>query len=359
MKLKLSEIYANPFKEKLGSGLDEDTIQKLQSNLNELGMMGALPVVQINKKYHIVYGHHRVEALKREFGNDYQIEVELHKYNEDQLLRGMVIENLTQGSHPFKSEMNHLKLVRKYLLNLSTTRTGLGGRGITEKANGSIRDISHWLDKETGMVMKKSKIADILKIADNLDEEILEDVEKQSHAIGEKQDDSVGVKIASSLASIKNKQEQKQLRKAIRNSRESHQDVICKSITSYKNAPDDIKQQVLDGYIDIADIEHEIDKQQLIDEAEKRPVTVFIPNFNRRMKDFNKNVIKLEKQIEIFSEVFRSPEFKTKYNILKPKQKENLNFVIFNIRERIQNCQKEIEFFMEQLPDNVVLLEAK
>lgn len=362
MKLKLSELNPNPFKKKLGSGLDEDTIAKLQTNLDELGMMGALPIVQIGKKYHLVYGHHRVEALEREFGKEYEIEVELHKYNKDQLLKGMVIENLTQGSHPFKSEMHHLLMVREYLKSRcppSGQRREENGKFAEGKSSGTARDISRWLDKETETVMKKSKIADVFKIADNLDKEILDDVEKQSHTTGEKKDDTVGVKIASYLASIENKQEQRLLRKAIKSSRESHQDVICKSITAYKNAPSEIKQQVLDGYIDIADVEDEIDKQELKEKAEDRPKTIFIPNFARRMKDFDKNVSKLEKQIGIFSKVFHSNEFKVRYNTLKTTQKEKLNIVIFDIKERIQKCQEEIEYFMEQLPDGVILLEAK
>jgi len=130
-------------------------------------------------------------------------------------------------------------------------------------------------------------------------------------------------------------------------------------MTKYLDAPNEIKKQVRNGTIDIADIEEEIYKQLLKEKAEERPKTIFIPNFAQRMKDFDKNVAKLEKQISIFSKVFHSVQFKERYNILKPKQKKDLNFVIFDIRERIQKCQDEIDFFMKQLPENVIMLEAK
>jgi len=66
----------------------------------------------------------------------------------------MVIENLTQGSHLFKQEMNHLLVVREYLQNCPLSGQYLGKDGCGCKDAGSIRDISHWLDKSTGDVMK-------------------------------------------------------------------------------------------------------------------------------------------------------------------------------------------------------------
>ena len=235
MKLKLSELNPNPFKKQIDEGkLDEETINKIMANLNELGLMGSLPIVQIGKKYHLVNGHHRLEALKRKFGNGYQVNVELHNYDEDQLLRGMVVENLTQRSNEFHQELDNLLAIRNHLQNcpLSGQYSGKGGRGC--KDDGSIRDVANWLDKGTGDVMKRSKIGDILKIADNLDEELLDDVKKQSHATGEKDenDETIGVKVATAIASFTDKQEQKDLAKSIKNSREQHGNQVTKNLTA-------------------------------------------------------------------------------------------------------------------------------
>ena len=263
--------------------------------------------------------------------------------------------------------MNHLLVVRGYLrggmsnngmcpLSGHTLNVDKGKQGFQE-CPGNTRDISRWLDKETGTVMKKSKIADILKIADNLDEEILEDVEKQSHARGEKQDDSVGVKIATSLATFEDKQEQKDLRGAIQNSRESHQDIICKSITAYKQAPEKIKQQIRQGQLDIADVEDAITIQELHKESESR--YIFIPNFTSQMRQFDRNVMKLEDQVSLFKDIFHSTQFKEKYNVLKTNQKEKLNVAILDIHKRIKQCYDEIDFFLSQLENETVLSEGK
>ena len=67
----------------------------------------------------------------------------------------MVIENLTQRSNEFLEELDNLLVIRKHLQNcpLSGQYSGKGGRGC--KDAGSIRDVSHWLDKNSGEVMKK------------------------------------------------------------------------------------------------------------------------------------------------------------------------------------------------------------
>lgn len=367
MKIKLSELNPNPFKEKIGKGqLDEETIQKLRANLNELGMMGSLPIVQINKKYHLVYGHHRVEALKREFGKDHQIDVRLHDYNKDQLLRGMVIENLTQRYNEFHQELDNLLAIKERLSHIVTCPISgqvshiVKGKQGFQPENGSTRDISKWLDKETETVMKKSKIADILKIAENLDEELLDNVKKQSHAPGEKdeEDETIGVKVATALASFEDKQEQKDLAKAIKQSREQHGNQVTKNLTFYKNTPDEIKQKVRQGIIDLADVEFESEKQELIEEADKRPTTIFIPNFAERLREFRKDVRHLEKQVQAFSSVFHSQQFKEKYHSLKAKDKGDLNVFISSMQERIKKCYDEVEFFMQQIPDDGVLLEV-
>jgi len=349
MKLKISELNSNPFKKQIDEGkIDEETISKLMANLDELGLMGSLPIVQIGKKYHLVNGHHRLEALKRKFGNDYQINVELHSYNEDQLLRGMVVENLTQRSNEFHQELDNLLAIRKHLQNcpLSGQYSGKGGRGC--KDSGSIRDISHWLDKQTGDVMKRSKIGDILKIADNLDEKLLEDVKKQSHTPGEKDEDdeTIGIKVATLLASFTDKEEQKDLAKAIKNSREQHGNKVNKNLTIYKNAPDEIRQQVRQLHLDLADVEDAITISQPKD---KDSSVIFIPNFNSQIKQFNTDVAKLEQQVALFRDVFADKQFKIKYAELKPKQKETLDLTIVNIKSRIKNCYEEIEFFESKL----------
>jgi len=367
MKLKINQIQPNPFKKQINNGkLDEENVKKLMANIEELGLMGALPIVEQDKQYYLVYGHHRLEALKRTFGERYYINVDLKTYNEDQLLRGMVIENLTQRSNDFREELDNLQAIKKYLQNnncpLSGQKSNTGEAGRPKGYDaGSCRDIAGWLDKNTGNVMKRSKISDILRIAENLDEELLENVKKQSHAAGEKDGDEeiIGVKIATILSSFKDKQEQKDLAKAIKQSREQHGNKVAINITAYKEASEEIKEEVRNGKIDLADVKDETDKNILREEEGKRPRTIFIPNFNQRMNDFNNNVETLERQVKIFSKIFHSEDFKQRYYTLKPKQQTNLNVNIFNIKKRVKECYDEITYFMEQISDRTILLEGE
>lgn len=123
MKLKISELKPNPYKKEINKGeFDEETIAKITINLDELGLMSPLPVFKKKNQFFLVFGHHRLEALRRKHGNDYLIDVELKDYSEDQILRGMVVENLTQRNNEFREELDNLLAIRKYLQNKTDVR---------------------------------------------------------------------------------------------------------------------------------------------------------------------------------------------------------------------------------------------
>ena len=263
MKLKLKQLNPNPFKKRINKGkLDEQQIEKIKSNLKDLGLMGALPIFKKDDKYYLINGHHRTEALKRTFGKDYEVEVVNHNYNEEQILRGMVIENLTQRANDFKEEVENLTAIRDYLKSnvqqVNETKESKRGRlneGRPEES-GSIRNIIHWLNKN-GEVMSIGKISSLLNIHDRLDPELLSKVEKQSHATGEKEGETIGVKDAIALSSFEDKQEQKDLSKALLKSREQHGNLKMKNMTDYKESSEEIKKKVRKGLIDLADVKEE------------------------------------------------------------------------------------------------------
>ena len=123
MKLKLSELNPNPFKKEINKGkLNEEVIHRIKANIKELGLMGSIPIFKKDNKYYLINGHHRVEALKRVFGKEYEVEVVKHNYNEEQILRGMVVENLTQRANDFKEEVENLTAIRDYLKSNSVQR---------------------------------------------------------------------------------------------------------------------------------------------------------------------------------------------------------------------------------------------
>ena len=287
MKIKINQLKPNPFKKQIAKGrLDEDQVKRIMSNMKELGLMGALPVFKKGNDYHLINGHHRTEALKRQFGKNHEVEVVVHNYSEEQVLRGMIVENLTQRANDFKEEVENLKAIKGYLKKnvavqpLNTKRKDgqdLRPQNISEQ--GSIRDIISWLNKN-GEVMSIGKISSLLKIEDKLDPELYDRVEKASHAGGTKEGETIGVKDATALSSIEDKEEQKDMAKALLDTREQHGNRKNKNITLYKNAPEEVKQQVRSGAIDLADIELAIVNHNL---KEKKRNTVTIEDIGKKI----------------------------------------------------------------------------
>ena len=116
MKMKISDLHPNPFKKNLAGGkLNPEQVKKIRANIKELGLMGSLPIVKIDGKYCLVSGHHRIEALRQEFGKTYEVECTLHNYSEENMLRGMIVENLTQRAGEFREETDNLVIIRKML----------------------------------------------------------------------------------------------------------------------------------------------------------------------------------------------------------------------------------------------------
>ena len=150
MKRKLSELNNNPYKKQINEGkLNEEQIEKLSKNLDELGLMGSIPIVQRDKKYFIVNCHHRVEALKRKFGEDFEVEVTLHDYSDSQLLQGMVIENLTQRNNDFREELENVNAVKHFLesrVRTSDTVQKHDDNGRFTSIPGDARSISDFLN---------------------------------------------------------------------------------------------------------------------------------------------------------------------------------------------------------------------
>ena len=93
---------------------------------------------------------------------------------EEQILRGMIIENLTQRANEFKEEVENLTAIRNYLKKTAVqpvnTHLSDGRKAPPQniQEQGSIRNIIAWLNK-SGEVMSVGKVSSLLNIYDNLD----------------------------------------------------------------------------------------------------------------------------------------------------------------------------------------------
>jgi hypothetical protein len=249
MKLQLSQLQPNPFKKEINNGkLNETQIDAIRANLKELGLMGSLPVFQKDGQYFLISGHHRVEALKREFGKQYQIEVTIHDYSEDNILRGMIVENLSQRGNDFREELENVVLIQKHLETACSPneQARKDVKGIND--NGSVRDIANWLNKH-GTVMAIGRISQLISMHSNLAPEVLEKVKKASPG-GDIEPGTIPQKDAIALTHIQ-PEEQEKLANIVLNSGITDGIERTKLINTYRDLPEDERKEVLEGTKDI------------------------------------------------------------------------------------------------------------
>jgi len=376
MKLKISELSPNPFKKFIRNGeMDKDRVEVLKESIEH----GTLPehffARKFNNAFQLTSGHHRIEALNQAKGKDYQVDVTLVNFSDEQMLVDMVRENITQRDTDFHDTGESIILARSWLESKASNVKQFDNtmkkdkQGIThvKGTEGSIqtpdsyRSIAKFLSKN-GKSICYETVRNYLDIYDTLDPKLIERIKRTTHAgIVGISDEDIGVKEALAVSrATDDKKEQEELIEALHRSDRGR---AYELIPKYKSAPDEIKQKVLKGEIDIVDIESASLDQEIKDYNKDNPRSEFIPNFAGRLKQFDKDVYILEKQVKAFSMVFHDKRFKERYATLKPKQQDSLHGLIFDISKRVKKCYEEVEYFKNLLNipvnKNIGLLEEK
>lgn len=364
MKLKLSELNANPFKKEINGGkLNKAQVDKIKSNLEELGFMGSLPVFKKNNEYFLISGHHRKQALIEVFGDDYLVEVDIKDYTEEQIFKGMVIENLTQRGGEFAETKNNLLAIENYLnnnpeiltrLRESRKREGKNEGMKTEYKNKAVaKDVCYWIDKEKNEIIYHDEVTNYLNIAHVLVNELQDVIEKKHDKPQSERDnpDTINYSQAVILSKFDDYQEQMDLVKQLKESPEQRVREQAKLISIYKDASDSIKQQIRNQELDISDIEREVVAEKMDESTNDNEKTKydFSPSFDRRLNNFSINVFKLEGQIGILRKIFLHDTFKQRYNTLGFKEKDFVKDTIKSVKERIDKCKSEIDLFYDRM----------
>jgi len=372
MKLKISEIQPNPFKKHIRNGeLNQSRIDILKESIEH----GTLPehffVRENNNKYELTFGHHRIEALKQVKTENYYVDVTLVEFTDEQMLIDLVRENVTQRDTDYHDTSEGIVLARKWLRSNETDvkqfnshlSDGRKAPPQNQPVDDSYRSIAHFLSKN-GKAVSYVTVKNYLDVRDKLAPDLFEKVDKADHATaahGAKDTNKITVRDAIKISTVtQDHDEQHDLVKALQNSRDQHGNQKQVNLTKYKEAPDEIKEKVRSGQLDLADVEDAtfIHNREQVNKEQPEEMMIFTPNFGTHIKQFNSDVTKLEMQVSIFRKIFNDTEFKTKYSHLKQSQKKNLNNLIFDIHHRIKKCYDEVDFFIEQLPDKQ-LLEVK
>ena len=393
MKIKIKDLNPNPFKKEINKGkLNSEVVKKIQANIKELGLMGALPVIKKDKKFYLIAGHHRVEALKQSFGKDYEVECTLHNYSDENILRGMVVENLTQRADELVEVTENLGAIRKFLRNNVQQLNEIHKVGHPEEA-GSIRNIHDWLNKN-GEVMSISKISGYLRVHDNLDKKLLKTA---VNALGGKDEDKIGIEEAKFLAKI-DKADQHIIKKALDETGLDYKhkgllvtdynkadaktqkavkkgEMSIKLVPLMKSSPEEVKQALINNEITIEQAER-ISKLGTI-EARKQAITehkniemvdkgverhIINKMTSREKREFDKRLIQMENWLLSFrnsvsdnkvslEQAFKNLLICTKFiPFMDEKQKERLDYQLekfTEVLERGEHLAKQIQDKLE------------
>lgn len=333
MKLKLNELNANPFKKEINKGkLNEETITKIRSNLKELGLMGALPVFKKDGKHYLIAGHHRTEALKREFGKDFEVEVVVHDYSEDAILRGMVVENLTQRSSDDLMEItDNLAVVRKHLkqtMRSTVERINEGHIPGQKPEAGSIRQISDWLNKN-GEVMSLGKIQTYLAINDNLDRSLLKKTEFSEG--GQIEEGKLSVTEAMILSRL-DKEHQKPM-KEILDDADLTRDEKARIVGAFNEAPEDVKEKILSGEVPVNNI----------------PRDIVVDDDSEMARRFNKRTLELINEMRTLRKAIYQFRKERLFEHFDVRQRSAFSQKLFTIKQEYGELVGEIEKSLEVL----------
>ena len=93
----VAEIQRNPFRDSERYPLEDKKIKALRESYRATGFWHNL-VARIGKdgKPEIVYGHHRLEALRLEFRGDFEVRLIIEEISGEQMLKRMLWENMEQ-----------------------------------------------------------------------------------------------------------------------------------------------------------------------------------------------------------------------------------------------------------------------
>tara|TARA_R100001530_G_scaffold25421_1_gene20476 strand:+ start:828 stop:1907 length:1080 start_codon:yes stop_codon:yes gene_type:complete len=343
MKIEVNKIKPNPFKKQINKGkLNREQIDKIKQNLNKIGFFGVLTLTKRKDNYYLVCGHHRLQALKEFYGDKHKVSYEIKDYDGDQLLKAMVIENLAQRGGSFQEEKENIVMIEKHLNDnsdvlqdcresrQSSIKSPLKSkREDLQKATS--QDIAFWLDENSGKVIKKDVIINMLNIHHRLDKELEEEIIKTHDQPKEIRENTLNYSQAVILSSIEDKQEQRELAKALKNSKEIRVREQGKLITEYKKSDNKIKEKVRKGDIDIKDISFENHKKE-------------VGNFN-----LNRDKLFLEQHIDLrqtLSSLFTEKLFLNKSS---PTELEVTYHYILNwVKKDLIPFMKEIEIELKK-----------
>lgn len=108
-KVRLGDVRHNPFRRFDEFPLIEKKVAALQNSIQETGFWDNVLGRVVEGGVEIAYGHHRIEAAKRVYGEDHEIGITIRELSDIEMLRVMGLENSEDWMNP----VQHAHLVVK------------------------------------------------------------------------------------------------------------------------------------------------------------------------------------------------------------------------------------------------------
>jgi len=118
MKIKVRNLLPNPFRNIDAYPIDREKIEQLRNSIRETTFWDnvlARPAPKNQGKYQIAYGHHRLIAIKEEFGEERVIDIPVRDLSDEDMLRIMANENMEQWATDWRVIVETLKGTREFL----------------------------------------------------------------------------------------------------------------------------------------------------------------------------------------------------------------------------------------------------
>lgn len=269
--IEASKIKPNPFKKFINKGrLNNDVISQLVEGYKQTTFHENL-TGRRNKKgeIEIIYGHHRLEAVKKVYGKNHKIKINIYSYKDfpdDKMIIDMVRENVTQKGDSFEDMIDSVKLTKEFLEGkLGETSKLLGCSKKTHKQEVTAGDIAKFLSSKNKAISKE-QIRKYLAINDNLSPTIKSMITKDNRG-NKTEKGNIGFEVAYSLSML-DKNDQKKLAKVVANSN-LNRPSLQKNISSFRKSSSEIKEKVKEGKIKLENLEIENLKAEIKQKKEE------------------------------------------------------------------------------------------
>jgi polyhydroxyalkanoate synthesis regulator phasin len=111
MKFKLKDVKPNPFRHIDRYPIHEEKIAALRESIRSTDFWDNIVARQVNGGAEIAYGHHRREALLREFGPEHEVELIVRDLHDATMLRIMAQENMAEWESSAQVEQETVRAV--------------------------------------------------------------------------------------------------------------------------------------------------------------------------------------------------------------------------------------------------------